>query len=148
MPGCPIKKAGPIFEIRKSDQIALKRRVSIREILHSQGIQIDVLKIIKERKKTEFDPSPPFSLNQELLLPFLFLCNFNTISFVFMFSIYNPTEVNRKNKNTPVIRLPLPIYRLIDVQWRETCHSFFPLKLYMFFYSELIVSFLFPSPSD
>jgi len=88
LPGCPIKKAGPIFEIRKSDQIALKRRVSIREILHSQGIQIDVLKIIKERKKTEFDPSPPFSLNQELLLPFLFLCNFNTISFVFMFSIY------------------------------------------------------------
>jgi hypothetical protein len=72
LPGCPIKKAGPIFEIRKSDQIALKRRVSIREILHSQGIQIDVLKIIKERKKTKFDPSPPFSLNQELLLPFLF----------------------------------------------------------------------------
>jgi hypothetical protein len=31
-----------------------------------------------------------------------------------MFSISNPAEVNRK-KNTPVIRLPLPIYRLIDV---------------------------------
>ena len=76
LPGCPIKKAGPIFEIRKSDQIALKRRVSIREILHSQGIQIDVLKIIKERKKDWIWSISSLFFKPRATPPFSFLISF------------------------------------------------------------------------